>query len=33
MEDCLPENFADDLIELESLLEEQYSMDIIQRLN
>ena len=33
MEDCLPENFADKLIELESMLDEQYSMELIQELN
>lgn len=33
MEDCLPENFADRLIELESMLDEQYSMELIQQLN
>lgn len=33
MEDCLPENFADILIELESMLEEGFSMDLIQQLN
>jgi hypothetical protein len=33
MEDCLPENFADKLIELESQLDEHYSMELIQELN
>ena len=33
MEDCLPENFAEKLIELESMLDEQYSMELIQELN
>jgi hypothetical protein len=33
MEDCLPKNFAEKLIELESMLDEQYSMELIQELN
>jgi hypothetical protein len=33
MEDCLPDNFADKLIELESMLDEAFSMDLIQQLN